>query len=197
MMTRVGAPRRGYRCRVALEDDIATAAAAARAFADEGEELAAVIPAEPDRERRIYLCAYDRADGRRWLALDESGGPVTDRRAVRDAVSIAAMCELAEDSAGGGDVGELRVRLVEIRLTENPEGIEEAEAAAADLQATLASSPRIATVTYLDAIGLAAAKLEQALGGDGSPFSEAMKVGVGAAEELAAEVERGYKVPLS
>jgi hypothetical protein len=196
MMTRLGRLGRGYRCHVALEEDIATAAASARSFADDGEEVVAVIPAEPDDGRRVYLCAYDAPAGRRWLALDASGRPVADRRAVRDAVTIAAMCELAEDSAGGGDLGELRARLVELRLTENPEGIEEAEAAAADLQARLASPPRVASVTYLDALGLAAAKLEQALGGDGSPFAEAMKVGVGAAEDLAAEVERAYKGPL-
>jgi hypothetical protein len=197
MMTRLTQRWRGYRCRVALEQDIAAAAAAARSFADASEELVAVIPAEPDRGRRVYLCAYERADGRSWLALDDAGEPVADRRAVRDAVSIAAMCELAEEHAGGGDIGELRARLVEIRLTENPEGIEDAEVAAAALQETLAPAPRVASVAYLDSVGLAAARLEQALGGDGSPFAEAMKVGVGAAEELAGEVERTYKRPLA
>ena len=116
---------------------------------------------------------------------------------VRDAVSIAAMCELAEESAGGGDLGELRARLVELRLTESPEGIEEAEVAAAELQETIRPPPRVASVGYLDAIGLAAAKLEQALGQvGGSPFAEAMKTGIAAADELADEVGRPYKGPL-
>jgi hypothetical protein len=178
---------------MALPDEIAAAHEAARAFAAEGEEIVGVVPAEPDGGRRVYLCAYDARQRRRWLALDAAGRPVVERRVVRDAVAIAAMCELAEESAGGGDIGELRARLVELRLTENPAGIEEAEIAAAELQETLAAAPRVASAAYLDAIGLAAAKLEQALGGDGSPFAEAMQVGVGAAEDLASEVERSYK----
>lgn len=179
-----------------LEAEIAAAAARARLHADTGEELVGVIPAEPDGNVRVYLCAYGAEESRRWLALDVSGTPIADRRTVRDAVAIAAMCELAEESAGGGDIGELRARLVELRLTENPDGIEEAEVAAAALQEALAPPPRVASVAYLDAIGLAAARLEQALGGGESPFAEAMKVGVGAAEDLAAEVERTYKGPL-
>jgi hypothetical protein len=179
-----------------LADDIARVREAAAAHAEAGEELVGVIPAEPLAEERVYLCAYARGEERRWLALDSEARPVADRARVREAVSIAALCELAEESAGGGDVGELRTRLVELRLTEDPEGIEDAEAAAAELQETLRPAPRVASAAYLDAIGLAAGRLEQALGGHGSPFAEAMKVGVGAAEELAAEVERGYKLAL-
>jgi hypothetical protein len=182
-----------------LEDELAAAGEAARAHAVDGEELVAVIPAEPGAGVRVYLCAYARGEDeeRAWLALDAGGRPVADRVLVRDAVSIAAMCELAEESAGGGDIGELRARLVELRLAENPEGVEEAEVAAADLQAALRPAPRVASVGYLDAIGLAAARLEQALGEiGGSPFAEAMKGGIAAAEQLAGEVERGYKGPL-
>jgi hypothetical protein len=182
---------------VALADEIAAAGAAARAFADEGEEVVGVVPAEPTGGARVYLCAYANGSARRWLALDTEGEPVGDRRLVRDAVAIAAMCELAEETAGGGDVGELRARLVELRLTENPEGIEDAEVAAAALQETMQRAPRVATVHYLDAIGLAAARLEQALGDHGSPFAEAMRAGVGAAEELAGEIERSYKHALA
>jgi hypothetical protein len=197
MMTSLTWPGRRYRWAVELEAEIAAAAGRARSLADAGEELVGVIPAEPDGGLRVYLCAYGAGETRRWLALDASGTPIVDRRAVRDAVAIAAMCELAEESAGGGDVGELRARLVELRLTENPEGIEEAELAAAELEETLAPSPRVASVAYLDAIGVAAASLEQALGGGDSPFVQAMKVGAGVAEDLAAEVERMYKAPLS
>jgi len=83
---------------------------------------------------------------------------------------------------------------VELRLTDAPEGIEEAEVAAADLQETIRPAPRLASVDYLDAIGLAAARLEQTLGeAGGSPFAEAMKSGMPAADELAAEVIRSYK----
>jgi hypothetical protein len=181
-----------------LEDELSAAGEAAQEHAEDGEQLVAVLPAEPGRGERVYLCAFEGEEERRsWIALDGSGGPIADRVLVRDAVSIAAMCELAEESAGGGDLGELRARLVELRLTENPEGIEEAEIAAAELQEALRAPPRVASVAYLDAIGLAAGRLEEALGELGSsPFAEAMKRGVPAADELADEVERSYKGPL-
>jgi hypothetical protein len=156
-----------------------------------------VVPAEPGEGERVYLCAYRRGEEESWLALDSAGAAITDRALVRRAVSIAALCELAEESAGGGDLDELRSRLAELRETENPDGIEEAETAAADLQATIQPPPRIANVAYLDAIGAAAGRLERALGEvGGSPFAEAMKSGTAAAEELATGVVRAYKRPL-
>ena len=180
-----------------LEEEIAAAAEAASAHAADGEELEGVVPAEPGAGVRVYLCAYRSGEGQAWLALDSGYRPVADRALVRESVTIAAMCELAEESAGGGDIGELRARLVELRLTDAPEGIEEAEVAAAELQEAIMPAPRIANVTYLDAIGLAAAKLEQTLGEvGGSPFAEAMRSGMPAADELAAEVIRTYKGPL-
>jgi hypothetical protein len=181
-----------------LDEELSAAGASARSHAAEGEDLVAVIPTEPGVGARVYLCAYAQDEERSWLALDGRGHPVADRVLVRDAVSIAAMCEAAEESAGGGDLGELRARLVELRLTENPEGIEEAEIAAAELQDVLREPPRVASVEYLDAIGLAAARLEQALGElEGSPFAEAMKGGIVAAGELADDVERSYKGALA
>jgi hypothetical protein len=178
-----------------LEEEIAAARAAAVEHAGSGEELVGVIPAEP-AGARVYLCAYQRDGESGWLALDETGAPIGDRGLVREAVSLAALCELAEESAGGGDLGDLRARLVELRLTEAPEGIEEAEAAAAELAATIAAPPRLATVAYLDEIGRAAGRLEETLGAVGSsPFAAAMKSGLATVDELAAEVERAYKAP--
>jgi len=182
---------------VGLAEEIAGVREAAAAFADAGEEVVGVVPAEPARGVRVHLCAFERGDRRRWLALDAGGRPLADRSLVRDAVSIAAMCELAEESAGGGDVGALRARLVELRLTENPEGIEDAEVAAAELQEALRPLPRVASAGYLDEIGAAVGRLEQALGGHGSPFAEAMRSGMVAAEELAAEVEAAYKTEIA
>jgi broad specificity phosphatase PhoE len=104
---------------------------------------------------------------------------------------------VAEESAGGGHLSELQGRLAELRETENPEGIEEAEAAAASLAETLQPEPRIASGAYLDALGSASRRLEQALGESGaSPFAAAMQASLGAVEELAADVEGNYKIPL-
>jgi len=77
-------------------------------------------------------------------------------------------------------------------------GIEEAEVAAASLVETLQPEPRVASGAYLDAIGTAARRLEQALGESGaSPFAAAMQQGLIAVEELAAEVEGRYKLELT
>jgi hypothetical protein len=179
-----------------LEDEIAAARAAAVAHANTGEQVVGVVPAET-RGERIYLCAYEGESGEAWIALDTAGVPVAERARLRDAVSIAALCELAEESAGGGDLDDLRGRLAQLRETENPEGIEDAELAAAELAAAIMEPPRVASLEYLDAIGLAAGRLEEALGeAGGSPFAAAMKSGLAAADELAAQVARNYKLPL-
>jgi hypothetical protein len=177
-----------------LEAEIAGIRSLAAGYVGAGEEVVGVVPAEP-AGTRVYLCAYQGGEDESWLAFDGEGKPVAERGLVRDAVSIAALCELAEESAGGGNLAELRASLAELRSTEAPEGIEAAEAAAAELEGTILSPPRVATIAYLDTIGRAAARLEEALGeSSSSPFAAAMKNGLAAAEELAARVEGSYKV---
>jgi hypothetical protein len=182
---------------VALTDDLERVAPLARRHAQEGEELSGVLAAEPSPGRRVYLCAYERDGARSWLALDEEGRPLERRADVRDAVSIVAMCEVAVDLAGGGDLEDLRAQLVALRLRENLPGIDRAEEAALALEQAIGAEPRIASPRYLDELGLATVRLEEALGRDGgSPFAAGMKQATGAVESLAAEVERGYKLPL-
>ena len=177
-------------------EDVARIAGAAAGFAAPGEELAGVLVAET-LGRRIYLCAFESAEGHSWLALADDAAPVTEARLVREAASLAALCEVAEESAGGGDLPELRARLAELRETEAPLGIEEAEAAAAELTEALQPEPRVASGAYLDAIGAASRRLEQALGESGaSPFAAAMQSAIGVVEGLAADVEGNYKLPL-
>jgi hypothetical protein len=176
--------------------DVGRIASAAAGFAKPGEEVAGVLATET-LGRRIYLCAFASGEGRAWLALGADEEPLTERRLVREAASVAALCEVAEESAGGGHLPELRARLAELRAEERPSGIEEAEAAAAFLADTLQSEPRLASSAYLDAIGSAARRLEQALGESGaSPFAAAMQAALGSVEELGDDVERNYKVPL-
>jgi hypothetical protein len=180
-----------------VAEEVGRIASAAAAFAQPGEDLAGVLVTET-LGRRIYLCAFESDEGRAWLALGDAAEPLTDGRLVREAASVAALCEVAEESAGGGQLAELRARLAELRETDNPDGIEEAEAAAAALAETLQQEPRVASSDYLDALGSASRRLELALGESGvSPFAAAMQAALGSVEELAADVERNYKLPLA
>jgi hypothetical protein len=184
---------------VALSDDLERIAEAAASFAAPGEHVTGILAAEPLGAGRIYLCAYESDAGEHtWLALDELGAPVESRRAVHDAASLAALCEVADETAGGGDVPELRATLANLREREAPEGIEEAEQAALDLEQALQPEPRVASTAYLDGLGVASRRLERALGEDsGSPFAAALQQSMPAVEALAAQVEERYKGPLT
>jgi HPt (histidine-containing phosphotransfer) domain-containing protein len=183
---------------MALSDELEPILAAAAALAAPGERLSGVLVAEPLAFGRVYLCAFESDTGHTWVALDAGAAPVTTRETVREAAELAALCEVAEEAAGGGNLPELRERLRELRETEAPEGIEEAEEAARALAEMLQPEPRLASTDYLDRLGSAARRLEQALGNDaGSPFGAAMQQALPAVEELADDVERTYKGPLA
>jgi hypothetical protein len=184
---------------VALSDDLDRIAAVASTFAAPGERVTGILAAEPFGAGRVYLCAYESDGGEHaWLALDDLGAPVESRRLVHDVASLAALCEVADETAGGGDVAELRATLADLREREAPEGIEEAEQAALALEQALLPEPRLATTAYLDELGVASRRLERALGEDsGSPFAVALQQSLPAVEELAAEVERRHKGPLA
>lgn len=182
---------------MALQEDLHRIAQAAEPFASEGEELAGILAAEPTAGGRVYLCAFRAGDGVSWLAVDEAGEPVTSRERVREAASLVALCEIAEESAGGGELDDLRSKLVALRLTEDPPGIDEAEEAVVELQRALGGAPRLATPRYLDEIGVATKRLEERLGDPGtSPFAEAMKASAGAVQAFTADVEANYKADL-
>lgn len=170
---------------MALVDDLERIAAAAEA---PNERVTGVLAAELLDGVRVYLCAYESGA---WLALGHDGHPVGSRERVHAAASLAALCEVAEESAGGGDLPELRRRLRELDLMD-------ADAAAAELEAAILPPPRIATNAYVDALGAASRRLEQALGDEGgSPFAVALQQALPAIEELAAQVVARSTVPLA
>jgi hypothetical protein len=85
---------------VSLSEEVGRTAEAAARYAAPGEELAAILPVEPASGERVYLCAFVQADGMQsWLAFDGRGAPLTNRTLIRDAASIAALVEIAEESA--------------------------------------------------------------------------------------------------
>jgi len=70
------------------------------AYAADDEDVVGIVPAEPASGIRFYVCAYEGGEEPTWLVLDATGVPVEERELVRDAVSIAALCEVAEEAAG-------------------------------------------------------------------------------------------------
>jgi hypothetical protein len=159
-------------------------------------EVTGVLAAEPASGRRLYLVAYGKEDVGEWLVVDDAAAPILSREDVRDASSVIALCELAVDFAGGGDLPGLRARLAELREVENPPGIDAAEAAAVALDEAIGEEPRVASPAYLDAVGFAAQELERALGETASPFAAALRTGAASVEEFVRDVERRYALPL-
>ncbi|MFO7572895.1 MAG: hypothetical protein R6W48_09910 [Gaiellaceae bacterium] len=182
-----------------LGREIERASELASEYAASGDEVSGVIPTEPVPGSRIYVCSFDGADGlRSWLAVRGDGSPVTVRSELRGAVSVAALCELAADAAGGGDVDALIERLEELRRAEAPPGIEGAEEAARALRAVVGDPPRLATPERLDAIGTASRRLELELDPTAaSPFAATLRGAEAAVAELQREIEAGYRLPLT
>jgi len=103
-----------------------------------------------------------------WLALDGAEQPVRSRKTVHDAVVLSALCEVAEESL--------------------PDAEREA----------ILPSPRLATDQYLDALGAAARRSEQASGIQGpSPFGAVLEHALPAVEALAEQVLARHLTPLT
>jgi len=85
---------------VELERDLRRIAEAAGIFAAPGEDVTGIVPTEPASGLRLYVCAYGDGEAKSWLVFDATGVAVEDRALVHDAVSIAALCEVAEDAVG-------------------------------------------------------------------------------------------------
>jgi hypothetical protein len=180
---------------VVLSDDLERIASAAQVLAGPGERVSGVLAVDPQPGFRLYVCAFDSGA---WVVLDAAAQTLTDERLVRDAAQLAGLCEVAADVAGGDDLAELRARLRELAETDAPEGIEEAEAAAAAVADLLAEEPRVASTAFLDELGARSRRLEHALGTDAaSPFGTAIQQVLPAVDELAADIARNYKGTLT
>ena len=79
---------------MALADDLERIAASA---ARPGERLTGILAVELLDGGRVYLCAYESGA---WLAVADDGQPLTSRRRVHDAASLAALSEAIEEVAG-------------------------------------------------------------------------------------------------
>lgn len=85
---------------MSLGDDVSRIAGIAARYRVPGQQVVAVLAVESAVGDRFYLCAYADDEGKQeWLVLDADGGPVSDRAHVREAASIAALVEVAEEAA--------------------------------------------------------------------------------------------------
>lgn len=85
---------------MALSEDVSRIAAVAAQHRTPGQQVVAVLTVETAAGERVYLAAFGDSEGRQeWLAFDHDGVPVTSREQVREAASIAALVEVAEDAA--------------------------------------------------------------------------------------------------
>jgi hypothetical protein len=152
-----------------LEQELETTLAAAGRHAQGDEQPVAVIATEPAGGARVYVIAFTAGGDLAYLALDESGTPVSDRRLVRDAVALAALAERAEEVSGATAAEELVARFTE--AAERLRGADAAAAAAAadavvaaaGRLAAAATGPRPATAQYLDRMAALAGELAAAL----------------------------------
>jgi hypothetical protein len=85
---------------MALSEDVSRIAGVAATHRDPGQRVVAVIAVETAASERVYLAAFADAERKQeWIALDHDGMPVTSRARVREAASIAALVEVAEEAA--------------------------------------------------------------------------------------------------
>ena len=151
-----------------LEEELETAVAAAGRHARPGEQAVAVMAAEP-AGARLYVVALAAGEELGYVAIDRAGAAVADRRLVKDAVSLAALAERAEEVSGATAADELVAQFRETAGTLRGAGEGEAAAAAeavADAGERLgaaAAGPRAATPVYLDRLAALAADVAAAI----------------------------------
>jgi hypothetical protein len=85
---------------VSLSEDVSRIAGVAAQHRAPGQQVVAVIAVESAAGERVYLAAFaDEGGEQEWLAFDADGTPIQDRAHVREAASIAALVEVAEEAS--------------------------------------------------------------------------------------------------
>ncbi len=152
-----------------LEQELEATLAAAGRHARRDEQPVAVIATEPASDTRVYVVAFAAEGDLAYIALDGAGAPVSNRRLVRDAVSLAALAERAEEVSGATAAAELLERFGAAAAALRSAGLADAAAAADAVSAATqrladaATGPRPATPRFLDRIAALAAELAAAL----------------------------------
>jgi hypothetical protein len=151
-----------------LEEELETAVAAAGRHARPGEQPVAVMAAEP-AGARVFVVALAAGEELGYVAVDGAGAAVADRRLVKDAVSLAALAERAEEVSGATVADELVAQFREssgaLRGAGEKEAADAAEAVAVagERLGAAAAGPRAATPVYLDRIAALADELATAI----------------------------------
>jgi len=151
-----------------LEEERETAVAAAGRHARPGEQPVAVMAAEP-AGTRVFVVALAAGEDLGFVAVDRAGTAVADRRLVKDAVSLAALAERAEEVSGATAADDLVEQFRGTAESLRAAGEGEAAAAAkavADAGVRLgaaAAGPRAATPVYLDRLAALAGELAAAI----------------------------------
>jgi hypothetical protein len=152
-----------------LAEELEAAHAAASELTGPGERVAAVMASEPGAGVRVYLVAYESAEGISYVALDAALRPLSDPRVVREAVTVLALAERAEEASAATVADELVDALEQARAELDAAGLDEASTSAreaGDAAAAVgeaASGPRVASPVYLDEMAAAAAALDTPL----------------------------------
>lgn len=153
---------------MSLEQELDRAIATATAMAAEGEQLTAVMPAQPDAHETVYLSAFERGAERTYVVFDDSGKVISDRRTVGDTVTVIALAERAEEVSAATAAEDLQLAFSDLAATLGQLDPEAAAAAAAVADAAAqtgaaAAGPRAASPAYLDQIAQIAADLGASL----------------------------------
>jgi hypothetical protein len=118
---------------------------------------------------RVFVVALAAGDELGYVAVDGAGAAVADRRLVKDAVSLSALAERAEEVSGATAADDLveqfRGAAGSLRRAGEGEAAAAAEAVAeagARLGAA-AAGPRAATPVYLDRLAALAGELAAAI----------------------------------